>query len=413
MDAQLASSGQILDGLWAEFAASVMAQNVAAVERQTQRVELARERMRLAPADVLAALGLDVEAAVWMPERGGQARVEGVCVWQGQRLETALWADAETHGRVFILVEGGGEVNALTPDVRAGVGRLLGTAVQNRLSERATQVQKMLHKAETFSLDGDTLANANLTLEKLPFLAPAELATVRQVVARRKWAARCKRIAERRAEAARRTAQFERALEVRAEIAAWRRASEEFDGLACTWAVRGTERMVAEYGMPRLWEVTFGARGEERGARGQERVDAEGLWLKLVVLEGPEDLAVGVNGLTNVTAVSWHGAPDELWIGPVAAVREVAVDWLPIDKLVGYYQHVECGEYVVNVPAVASEKALAALQAERPQAPPTLREWLRAVGFEREAETVSFLIDEGEDVAEVALTAVRRNWREG
>jgi hypothetical protein len=389
--------------------ASVQVQQAEAIEREMARLEMARGRMRLTPADVLAALGLDVEAAVWAPERGGQAHVPGACVWQGVTLTTELWAEATSNGRVSIHVEGH-SANALAPDVRAAVGRMLGWALQGRVEERAKQVRSMLNKAETWSLGGGDLANRNLTLEVLPFLAPVELAAIRQTVARRTWEARCKRIAERRAAEERRTAQYERALELRAEIEAWQRAQDEFAELACSWAQKWAALFDDRYGTTELWEVTFGARGEGRVLRDE---DEPGLWLKAVVLEAPGDLAVSEHGLTRVTAVSWNGATEEMWIGPVAKVRPVTVT-VTVTAGAAYHRTVRCDRFVVNVPAVASDVEVATVEKDAPQAPPTLQEWLRATGFEREVETAAYLVEEGAgDEEDVALTAVRRNWREG
>lgn len=404
MDAQLTSGSAVLGELWDEFVADVRSQRAAAAERQAKRLEKAQERMRLAPAAVLDALGLDVATAVWAPESGGQAHVEGVCVWQGQRLDTALWAEASDNGRVSIHV-GDGSTNALAPDVRAAVGKLLGQAMQQLIDERVKRVEGLRRKAASWSLDSEDLAGRRLKLWALPFVRADELAEIRQTVARRKWAARQERHAERQKRAARAAAQMERAQGLWAALQVWRRANDEFEAAALAWASKWAALIDERYGETELWEVTFGARGEGRVLADE---DAPSLWLTAVVLEAPGDLAVGAHGLTRVTAVTWAGQTEERWIGPVAQVRREQRMPRTVTAAAAYHRAVRCGGFVVNVPPVAPDTVRP--ERDMPASPVSLDAWLEAEGYGREASAWEFA-GGAELTEEAALEVVVRRWK--
>lgn len=406
MDAQLTSSSAVLDELWDEFVADEAGLQAAAAEKQSMLLKKAQDRMRSAPADLLNALGLDVATAVWESESGGRAHVEGACVLQGQRLETALWAEASDNGRVLIEVEGN-STNALAPDVRWAVRKLLGLAMRSRESDRMLLVQRLRKRAAEWSLNSEDLAGRRLTLAALPFVREDELAEVRRTVARRKWAARRERHAARRERAAREAAQRERARGLWAALQEWQRANDEFKAEALAWASKWAALLDERYGETELWEVTFGARGE---GRVQADEDAPSLWLTAVVLEAPGDLAVGAHGLTHVTAVTAAGQTEERWIGPVAQIRRLHGMPQTVTAGAPYHRAVWCGGYVVNVPPVASDNVRP--ERDMPEYPASLRAWLEAEGFEREAGMVVWEIRDGAEVSEeLALNVVVQKWK--
>ena len=101
------------------------------------------------PADVLAALGLDVSTAV-MPAQYDGAVVDGSCVFEGERVETKVTASLRGYNRHGVNLEVGGKSVAIDEKVRARVGLALGQAVQARSAERKEAGESLVRKAQTW-----------------------------------------------------------------------------------------------------------------------------------------------------------------------------------------------------------------------------------------------------------------------
>lgn len=182
------------------------------------------------------------------------------------------------------------------------------------------------------------------------------------------------RQAERLAQA---QALMRQAPELQKEIDAWQRANGEYRAAVEAWERQWAAWFAEQYGEVELWKVTSGAVGDVRLAMGDDDDDGR-VWVTTVVLEAPDDLTPGANGLTRVTAVQCGGMVEETWLGPVAKMCRVKAAFVK-----NWQRAVYCnaGDGMVWLPPGVAEATVAKVEATRPAAPPSIWEWLEAVGF--------------------------------
>lgn len=366
------------------FLAEAQAEAVLRAEAERQVEQAALERARAAleraiPADVLEALGLDLAALTL--ERG-TARVTGRIAFEGMTLKTA--ASEGSYNRVELSIDD--EPVGLKGNVRANVGQVLEKLAWRKQMNRLDAANRLLHGAQQWPLTDPELGRRNLTRERLPLLTAEEVATVRGLVAQRRWAAHERRRVARAKERAKDAAQERRAAALLEAVAAWRAvwAAHEEDALA--WARRWTTQLEAS--VAPLYRVRYGA-----PAAACEEDDERADWQAVTTLEAPTELGPAVNGLVRVRAVSLHGGVWEKWIGAILDVTPLASRWPAVMERLDWHDSVRCGRAVVNVPPLAPAGTAEAARQDRPTEPATIQAWLIAQGFRPEWDVMRWWDD--------------------
>ncbi len=379
------------------FLAEAQAEAVLRAEAERQVEQAALERARAAleraiPADVLEALGLDLAALTL--ERG-TARVTGRIAFEGMTLQTA--ASAGSYNRVELSIDE--EPVGLKGNVRANVGQVLAKLAwrqQRQQKNRSDAVNRLLHGAQQWPLTDPDLSRRNLTRERQPLLTAGELATVRGLVAQRRWAARERRRVARAKERAQDAARERRAGALLAAVAAWRAVWAAHEEEALAWARRWTTQLEAS--VAPLYRVRYGAPGPAC-EEDDERPD----WEAVTTLEGPAELGPAVNGLVRVRAVSLYGGVWEKWIGAILDVTPLASRWPAVMERLDWYDSVRCGRAVVNVPPLAPAGTAEAARQDRPTEPETIQAWLIAQGFRPEWDVMRWWDDVAATLQEMRL----------
>jgi hypothetical protein len=380
----MTSTSDVLGKFWAEAVEMVTTERRGHENEKAAQLAAAKDLVaETVPADVLAALGLDVSTAV-MPAQYDGAVVDGSCVFEGERIETKVTASLRGYNRHGVNLEVGGKSVAIDEKVRARVGLALGQAVQARRDERKAQGERLLLHARQWSVNDSDLTSRNLRLDKMSHVPGEAVAEARRIVAGRKWAARkeaWERVRRLRAE---RVLREERAAELIAACGEWAALEDGYQAACRAWAADWTAWLEREYGRPELWRVTYTATSwEGRGARGEEE---EMDWTaQTVVMEAPEDLRE-FSTLVPVTEVSATGTVTEgVRLGAIVRMEPVMFDvWPRMDAALPYCRSVKAGEFWVNVPAAA---VTVKPGEDRPvRAHAMAGDWLTAMGFERQVD---------------------------
>ena len=377
----MTSTSDVLGGFWAEAVEMVTAERRAHENEKAAQLVAARDLIaETVPADVLAALGLDVSTAV-MPAQYDGAVVDGSCVFDGERVETKVTASLRGYNRHGVNLEVGGKSVALDEKVRARVGLALGQAVQARRDERKEEGKRLINKVTQWGVDSSDLRSRNLRWDKMPHVPGETVMEARRIVARRKWAARkeaWERVRRMRAE---RAQHEERAAELMAACGEWAAMEAGYQAACQAWASDWTAWLEREYGQPELWRVTYTA----TSCPAQDE-DGEVDWTALtVVMEAPEDLAE-FRTLVPVTEVSLGGSVrDGVRLGAIVRMEPVTFEvWPNTDAALPYCRSVRAGEFWVNVPPAA---VTVKPEDGRPQrSHGTLADWLFGRGFEKVTE---------------------------
>ncbi len=380
----MTSTSEVLGQFWAEAVEMVTAERRARENEKAAQLNAAKDLIaETVPADVLAALGLDVSTAV-MPAQYDGAVVDGSCVFEGERIETKVTASLRGYNRHGVNLEVGGKSVALDEKVRARVGLALGQAVQARRDERKEEGKRLISKATQWGVDSSDLCSRNLRWDKMPHVPGEMVAEARRIVAGRKWAARKEALERVRRMRAERARHEERAAELMAACGEWAAMEAGYQAACQAWASDWTAWLERDYGQPELWQVTYTATSwEGRGAMGEEEeVD----WTeRTVVMEAPEDLAE-FRTLVPVTEVSTSGRVKEgVRLGAIVRMEPVTFEvWPNMDAALPYCRSVKAGEFWVNVPPAA---VTAKPEENRPQrSHGTLADWLFGRGFEKVTE---------------------------
>ena len=214
--------------------AFVAAAEAAEAEGRAARAQQMREKLlatlaeieKAVPGDVLAALGLvDGEKVV----DGGTVRIVGACTFAGLTLRTQV--SAGTY-RVELMVDEEGV--SLQGNVQANVGVVLQKLAARGRMKREAAMKRLLDGAERWQLRDEELQGRNLRAVKLPDLRAEELAQVRGIVARRKWAAHGDWLRWRASQRAAVAGQTVRAEELLAHVGVWALAQTAWEGQAQT-----------------------------------------------------------------------------------------------------------------------------------------------------------------------------------
>ncbi len=380
----MTSTSEVLGQFWAEAVEMVTTERRSHENEKAAQLNAAKDLIaETVPADVLAALGLDVSTAV-MPAQYDGAVVDGSCVFEGERIETKVTASLRGYNRHGVNLEVGGKSVAIDEKVRARVGLALGQAVQARRAERKEEGQRLINKATSWDVDSSDLKSRNLRWDKMPHVPGEMVAEARRIVAGRKWAARkeaWERVRRMRAE---RALHEERAAELMAACGEWAAMDAGYQAACQAWASDWTAWLERDYGQPELWRVTYTATSwEGRGARGEE--EEVGLTAWTVVVEAPEDLAE-FRTLAPVTEVSIGGMVTEgVRLGAIVRMEPVPFEvWPNMDAALPYCRSVKAGEFWVNVPPAAV--TVKPEDDRPPRSHAMLGDWLTERGFERQVD---------------------------
>ena len=181
----MTSTSDVLGRFWAEAVEMVTTERQAHENEKRAQLVAAKDLIaETVPADVLAALGLDVSTAV-MPAQYDGAVVDGSCVFEGERLNHSYGFAAPAQPARG---EPGGwrEVGGDRREGAARVGLALGQAVQARSAERKEAGESLVRKAQTWAgCDGS--AESQLRWDKLPHVPARRSREARRIVAGRKW----------------------------------------------------------------------------------------------------------------------------------------------------------------------------------------------------------------------------------
>lgn len=394
----MTSTSDVLGRFWAEAVEMVTTERQAHENEKRAQLVAAKDLIaETVPADVLAALGLDVSTAV-MPAQYDGAVVDGSCVFEGERVETKVTASLRGYNRHGVNLEVGGKSVAIDEKVRARVGLALGQAVQARRNERKEAGELLVRKAEQWGLTSTDLLNRNLRWDKLPHVPGEAVQEARRIVAGRKWQERKDAWARAHQRRAARAALEERCGLLIAAAGEWVELENGYQAACQAWANDWTTWLDREYGKPELWRVTYvpticPARGEE------DEVD----WTATaVVMEAPEDLAA-FRTLVPVTEVSAGGQVTEgVRLGAIVRMVPVTFEvWPRMDVTMPYCRSVKGGEFWVNVPPAAVTVKPEENRPARTHA--QFGDWLGERGFERAVERLRWYEYDPADVAGMSV----------
>lgn len=392
----MTSTSDVLGRFWAEAVEMVTTERQAHENEKRAQLVAAKDLIaETVPADVLAALGLDVSTAV-MPAQYDGAVVDGSCVFEGERVETKVTASLRGYNRHGVNLEVGGKSVAIDEKVRARVGLALGQAVQARSAERKEAGESLVRKAQTWGLDATDLRSRNLRWDKLPHVPGAAIREARRIVAGRKWQERKDAWARAHQRRAARAALEERCGLLIAAAGEWVALENEYQAACQAWAKGWTAQLEHNYGKPELWRVTYvpticPARGED-----------EDWTATTVVMEAPEALAA-FRTLVPVTEVSAGGqVTDGVRLGAIVRMEPVTFDvWPRMDVAMPYCRSVKGGEFWVNVPPAA---VTVKPEEDRPaRTHAQFGDWLGERGFERAVDKLRWYEYDPADVAGMSV----------